>query len=180
MGLFDPKAGPEPPPVHQITPHLDTSEIRCRCGCQYGMFPGEFSPDLAEDFEALREKMNEEHFPDGPEQGLTVSSGCRCHKHNRNMKPQGHPRSHHLRGTAIDIHPPEDVTSLELAALALTIPRLKKGGIGLYDWGLHLDHGRKARWGAWPETPRTKPKTKAPEKKKPEPKKGEDNGDGEG
>jgi hypothetical protein len=48
---------------------------------------------------------------------------------------------------AIDIKQARGISIQKMAELAATIPALASGGIGVYDWGIHIDvRGYKARW----------------------------------
>ena len=76
----------------KITPHLDTDEVQCRCGCGKGQHPSDLDPILAQLFEDIRLSVA---------RPLNVSSGLRCEDRNRVVG--GVPDSAHLRGTALDI-----------------------------------------------------------------------------
>ena len=76
---------------------------------------------------------------------VTIISGYRCQAHNSDPKVGGATHSKHLIGIAADIEvkgvKPEDVYDL----LNMTFPR--SYGIGLYDWGVHIDvRSERARW----------------------------------
>ncbi len=76
---------------------------------------------------------------------VTITSGYRCPEHNADPKVGGATSSKHLLGIAADIEVkgvnPEDVYDL----LNMTFPR--SYGIGLYDWGVHVDvREDRARW----------------------------------
>ena len=82
---------------------------------------------------------------------VNCSSGFRCYEWNRVPVSEGGPgsndRSQHPLGTAADYQvegvEPEDVYNwLELNAAELGV-----GGLGLYDWGVHVDtRDGTARW----------------------------------
>lgn len=81
----------------------------------------------------------------GYEIKMFVSSGFRCQKHNEEIGSQSF--SQHPRARAADIWTPGGVTDRQLIEAALRVPQFKDGGIGLYDWGIHVDvRGHKARF----------------------------------
>ncbi|QIW87190.1 peptidase M15A [Vibrio phage vB_VpP_FE11] len=89
-------------------------------------------------------QMVREHFGEP----LKVESGYRCPTHNEAVG--GAADSRHLHGDAVDLHLLnkdrgnfQKLQKLYDVALALN----PNGGIGLYDWGVHIDtRGEKARW----------------------------------
>ncbi len=64
---------------------------------------------------------------------VTINSGYRCSAHNKNVG--GASSSRHLTGSAADIVV-RDTAPIEVARYAESIGVL---GIGLYDWGCHID-----------------------------------------
>lgn len=77
---------------------------------------------------------------------IDVSSGFRCLTHNRSIGSKD--TSQHTLGLAADISTPKDFTSTTLARIAISIPTLAAGGIGVYETFVHFDiRGKKARWG---------------------------------
>ncbi len=118
-----------------LSPHFAAHEFECRCGCEYGLLPGDVSPKLLAALEELRDILG------AP---IHINSGCRCPVHNALVK--GKRNSQHLRGTAADIRvdgvPPEHV-----ALSAKLVQAFRDGGIGTYNSFVHLDvRGHKARW----------------------------------
>jgi len=76
---------------------------------------------------------------------VTVTSGCRCEAHNKDVG--GVPGSKHVLGEAVDIvvsglHPEE------VALLCKKVVAFEHGGIGRYSTFLHLDvrEDGRARW----------------------------------
>ena len=77
-------------------------------------------------------------------EAIFVSSGYRCPKWNKAVG--GSKGSMHMKGLAADIWC-ENLTPEELKKFAEEIPEFANGGIGIYDWGIHVDvRGRRARW----------------------------------
>ena len=118
----------------QLSPHFNVWEFRCRCGCGFGLQPGDVDQRLVDGLEELRETFG------GP---LIVNSGCRCAKHNGKKDTGGVSGSQHTQGKAADIKCSDKARLLRLAK---TIPAFRDGGIGVYSWGVHLDVGPKRRW----------------------------------
>ena len=72
-------------------------------------------------------------------------SGVRCPEHNAEVG--GVANSEHLYGRAADLHsqlPPAELRRIAEEVTAEMIPG--RGGIGLYDWGIHVDTGKYSRW----------------------------------
>ncbi len=116
-----------------LSKNFSRREFACKCGCGYD----DISPRVVEALQKIRDRFG---------RPVKVHSGCRCQKHNRSLKAAS-PYSRHLIGLAADISI-EGVTPPELAKYAARVPLFKGGGIGLYDWGVHLDGrgGGPARW----------------------------------
>ena len=122
----------------QLSAHFRSEEFRCRCG-ECGIV--QIHPGVVILLEQVRA-----HYGHRP---VTVTSGCRCLKHNR--KVGGAPHSKHLcssktLGAAADFSVagvgPEDVFSF----LDATYPGCL--GLGLYASWVHADvRPDKARWG---------------------------------
>lgn len=77
---------------------------------------------------------------------LKINSGYRTPAHNRAVG--GSPNSQHLFARAADVHPPGGVTPEQLHdhfLLAIDLGEIPDGGLGLYTWGVHYDHGRAGR-----------------------------------
>lgn len=107
--------------------HFSESELTCKCGCGLNAA----TPELLELIEACRAILNTP---------MVVRSATRCEKHN--TASGGVKNSKHVSGNALDFY----VTGLAPAVVfkvlkswheAGRLPQL--GGIGLYDWGVHVD-----------------------------------------
>lgn len=109
-----------------MSAHFSTSELACRCGC--GLCNAK--PELLILAEQVRSILA---VP------MTVTSCCRCAA--RNAKVGGEPKSRHLYGEAMDfkcLYAP--VTVYHKLIEAHEQGRLSLlGGLGLYDWGIHID-----------------------------------------
>ena len=115
----------------QASKYFSVNEMVCKC-CG-GLPENGMDPKLLEVLDNMREKLG---FP------LFVSCMYRCPSHNAEVG--GKVDSQHLYGTAADVQLPELWTPEELAALA---EECGADGIGLYDWGVHVDvRGYEARW----------------------------------
>ncbi len=140
MSIFDMPTPIVIPAPHRIAPHLLNTEIRCPCGCQFGMYPGEFDQRLADNHEIVREAAGGRPLPCG--------SGCRCPAKNRSLWPIGaHPNSDHMKGRGMDLSCPAGMDPLDFAVMVLELYGAGKlidiTAIGLYSWGVHLSVGSK-------------------------------------
>ena len=107
-------------------------EFACKCG-KCGGYPVEPKEALIRKLDAFRERVDEPVY---------VNSGIRCPEHNAAVG--GAVQSRHLYGDAADIRC-DGKTPEELYAIADEI--FCDGGVGLYDWGIHVDdRGHRARW----------------------------------
>ena len=107
-------------------------EFACKCG-KCGGYPVEPKEALIRKLDAFRERVDEPVY---------VNSGIRCPEHNAAVG--GAVQSRHLYGDAADIRC-ENKTPEELYDIADEI--FCDGGVGLYDWGIHVDdRGHRARW----------------------------------
>ncbi|OON87820.1 YcbK family protein [Pyramidobacter sp. C12-8] len=110
-----------------LSPHFAKDECVCRCGC--GLCNA--TPRLLALAGKIRDLLGEP---------MIVTSVCRCRKHN--AKVGGSPRSKHLSGRAMDFY----CKRLSPQAVYDAIVRAwengelsELGGIGLYNWGVHID-----------------------------------------
>ena len=112
--------------------HFRREEFACKCG-KCGGYPVEPKEAFVRKLDAFRERVGEPVY---------INSGIRCQQHNEAVG--GANNSRHLYGDAADIRCPGK-TPRELYAIADKL--LPNGGVGLYDWGIHVDtRGAKARW----------------------------------
>ena len=117
----------------QLSEHFDSSEFACKCGCG-GLHNGaDINPRLVQVLERMRQRCG---------RPLVISSGYRCPKHN--AEEGGVWNSQHVYGNAADVLVPDGMNIGELYELA---EMCGADGIGLYDWGVHVDvRGYQARW----------------------------------
>lgn len=120
-----------------LSDHFDLEEYACQgedC-CSHTAAPDE---RLVEAFEQFRVIVG---------RPVVLSSAFRCLTHNRRIGSKD--SSEHVKGRAGDVETLDGMTVEEQAAAAEKVPAFRDGGIGLYDWGTHLDvrRGRyPARW----------------------------------
>lgn len=112
------------------------TEFRCPCG-RCGGFPVEPQESMVRTVDEIRRRL-----------GVPVSivdsggSGVRCAAHNAEVG--GVSNSQHLFGLAADLH--SAASPAEMKAVAENVMG-HTGGIGLYDWGIHVDtRSGYARW----------------------------------
>lgn len=117
------------------SPHLRWSELACRDAI-HTPYPLDYrtdgrARDLALAFEALRQACGN--------RPLTVLSAYRTPAWNEAVG--GSRTSQHLAGRALDLQTPGQLTPADFWAIAQEVARLVPaiGGLGRYDWGLHLD-----------------------------------------
>ncbi|MGI6076445.1 MAG: YcbK family protein [Pyramidobacter sp.] len=110
-----------------LSHHFSRDECVCRDECGFDT-P---DPKLLELAEAVRGILKEP---------MIVHSVCRCKAHN--MAVNGSPTSKHLKGQAMDFH----VSGLSPVAVYNAVVKAwhdgrlpELGGVGLYDWGVHID-----------------------------------------
>ena len=117
-----------------LTRNFSRREFRCKCG-RKNCDAGPLDMRLVYALQQLRDLIG---VP------IIINSALRCREHNR--KVGGTRNSRHLLGTAADIHC-ADLSPAELRKFAEQIPVFERGGIGIYDWGIHVDvRDRRARW----------------------------------
>lgn len=105
-------------------------EFRCKCGGKYcGGYPAEMDLSIVHIADRIREYFGKP---------ARVNSGLRCPVHNKLRG--GASQSYHMSGHAIDIGTIEGTTPREMYDYAETLMQ-GRGGLGLYDWGIHIDNG---------------------------------------
>jgi len=125
-------------PRAQITDHFNAWEFRCRCNRCTGF-------KIARMLVVLLEAMRAGIGRLIPGAVFVVNSGYRCPDHN--AAQGGAPRSLHLAGQAADISTPSKMDRAHFHRFAYSYWYLsKRGGLGLYDWGVHLDLGPVRLW----------------------------------
>lgn len=117
--------------------YFTREEFRCQCKGKYcDGFPCEPTRELIFTLDEIRERL-----------GVPITivesggSGVRCARHNAEVG--GVYNSEHLYGRAADLHSSASPAAMKAAAEAVMG---KTGGIGLYDWGIHVDVGKYSRW----------------------------------
>ena len=115
--------------------YFKREEFRCTCG-RCGGFPVEPQEKMVRTVDEIRHRL-----------GVPVSivdaggSGIRCPEHNAEVG--GVANSEHLYGRAADLH--SAASPAKMKAVAEEVLG-NTGGIGLYDWGIHVDVGKYSRW----------------------------------
>ena len=117
----------------KLSEHFDSTVFACKCGCG-GMNNGAgVDPRLVQVLERMRPILG---VP------LELSCGYRCPTHNAEVG--GVWNSQHVYGKAADVLKPSGVSLQRLVDAAETAGA---DGIGVYDWGVHIDVRRcPARW----------------------------------
>lgn len=115
---------------------FDREEFRCKCGGLYCHgFPAEPDKQMVRYADEIRRRLG---VP------LHVNSGLRCKVWNQ--KNGGASQSQHMTGVACDLGKPDGITVDQMYRVAEEVIG-DTGGIGIYDWGIHIDSRNvKARW----------------------------------
>ena len=117
--------------------YFTRDEFRCQCNGKYcNGFPVEPEEKMVRTVDEIRHRL-------GIPIGIVTSggSGVRCSKHNAEVG--GVYNSEHLYGRAADLH--SSASPAKMKAVAEEVMG-NTGGIGLYDWGIHVDTGKYSRW----------------------------------
>lgn len=133
------EATPDPEPAGSFWDDIEffkRQEFRCPCP-RCGGFPVEPDEIMVRNADEIRRRL-----------GVPVSvvdgggSGVRCPEHNAEVG--GVNGSQHILGKAADLHSsksPEEMYRVAEEVMGNT------GGIGIYDWGIHIDSRTiKSRW----------------------------------
>ena len=125
----------------QLTENFYRDEFACNDGkCEYCGGAAPMAMLLVDGVQLLRNKLKAAGYA----HVIVVSSGYRCLLYN--MAIGSNDKSQHPKGCAADIHV-KGVPIYIMLEFALEIPQFENGGIGVYEWGLHLDtRGHRARW----------------------------------
>lgn len=120
--------------------YFTREEFRCQCGGKYcNGFPAEMAEETVRLADEIRRRAG---VP------LNVNSGVRCKQHNADVG--GVWNSLHLTGQAIDLAPIGgniSTTRLQEIAEQVQVEKMPgRGGLGRYDWGVHIDNGKYSRW----------------------------------
>ena len=117
--------------------YFTREEFRCQCKGKYcNGFPVEPEEKMVRTVDEIRHRL-------GIPIGIVTSggSGVRCPTHNTEVG--GVYNSEHLYGRAADLH--SYASPAKMKAVAEEVMG-NTGGIGLYDWGIHVDTGKYSRW----------------------------------
>jgi len=127
--------------MNKISQHFTIEEFECHCGCDQLIVKRQLV-EMAEEFRAyLCEKYKQE---------VAINVHCvnRCKEHNDSL-PNSVPTSTHITGRAMDLHAP----ALPMAELHKSAEEcfdeegILWGGLGYYNWGIHIDVSRFRTWG---------------------------------
>lgn len=117
--------------------YFTREEWRCQCGGEYcNGFPAEPAEETVRMADEIRRRAG---VP------LRVNSGLRCKQHNAEVG--GVSNSLHTTGRAVDLAgaiSPDKLRDIAQAVQAEKLPG--RGGLGLYNWGIHIDNGKYSRW----------------------------------
>lgn len=114
-----------------VSAHFKVKEFACQDGSD-AVFIARELPMVCE---YIRMRCNK---------GITVNSAYRTPTHNK--KVGGVDDSQHLYGTAADLKTPSGYTPAKMAAIAREIMP-DWGGVGIYNWGIHVDvREKKSDW----------------------------------
>lgn len=122
--------------------YFTREEFRCQCGGKYcNGFPAEPVEETVRMADEIRRRAG---VP------LKVNSGVRCKQHNADPNVGGVWNSLHLTGQAVDLAPiGGNISVVRLQEIAEQVQAEKipnRGGLGRYDWGVHIDNGKYSRW----------------------------------
>ena len=122
---------------------FDREEFRCQCN---GQFCDGFHVEPDETMVRICDEIRRRA-------GVPIlirdagGSGLRCPQWNA-MIPDAAANSLHTEGKAADLHPrgktPAQLYAIAEAVMAEMIPG--RGGLGIYNWGIHIDDGPYSRW----------------------------------
>ena len=107
----------------KLSKNFDSSEFACKCGCGYDT-P---DPELIRMLQTARDLYCK---------AMTISSGCRCIKHNRTVG--GATNSAHVTGKAVDILTPTGLDRY-LIIKALIAAGFERIGINFKKKFIHAD-----------------------------------------
>ena len=120
--------------------YFTRAECRCKCGGRYcNGFPAEMAEETVRLADEIRRRAG------AP---LNVNSALRCKQWNAHEG--GVTTSLHQYGQAIDLAPiGGNISVAKLQNIAQEVMAEKipgRGGLGRYDWGVHIDNGKYSRW----------------------------------
>ena len=128
------------PNATHVSEHFTWEEVRCHCGCPLMVDVKKKAAKQAAALEKFRRAIG----------NLPVSVHCWHRCAGQNAKVGGAKASKHMEGSATDLHV-AGIPHAKLREVARAIPEFIIGGIGIYDWGVHLDTAvdrvnRPAQW----------------------------------
>jgi len=110
-----------------LTKNFSRSEFACKCGCGFDTV----DIVMVNELQRLRDKYGR----------ITITSGCRCVKHNK--AEGGGKFSQHLLGKAADFI----IHSMKASEVFKLLDFYWEGGLGKYHGRTHIDSRNiKARW----------------------------------
>lgn len=120
--------------------YFTRAECRCKCGGQYcNGYPAEMAEETMRLADEIRRRAG---VP------LNNNSALRCQQWNAIQ--HGVANSNHMTGQAIDLAPiGGNISVVKLQQIAAEVMAEKlpgRGGLGKYDWGVHVDNGKYSRW----------------------------------
>jgi len=129
----------------KLSKHFSQSEFECKCRCSCEVV---VSSDLLELLEGMRVSLGE---------GILVTSGARCRKHNTAVGGSSNswhiPRNHTLYASDITFWNPGRRGKMDMLELYVLADRWHAAGLGLYNGRIHVDqrpsktlHPKRARW----------------------------------
>lgn len=113
-----------------VSKNFNRNEFQCSCGCEFDAV----DIGLIKWLEKIREQFNSP---------VIIHSACRCIIRNRQIGSKD--TSQHVKAKAVDF----EVKGVEHQKVYDYINKMIKdtGGLGIYDWGVHIDNRKsKARW----------------------------------
>ena len=116
--------------------YFTRAEFKCKCGGRFcNGYPVEIDMNMVKIADEIRNRIGKP---------IQINSGIRCKTHNANVG--GVSNSQHLYGNAADLGCPSGCTPEQMASIAEEIMG-DTGGIGIYQWGIHIDtRSTKSRW----------------------------------
>jgi uncharacterized protein YcbK (DUF882 family) len=128
--------------AERLSANFTRWEFRCRGeDCCGGAAPADSR--LVNGLQRLRNSLPDKHRA----KGITINCAFRCPVHNRAIGSED--SSEHPKARAADLATPDGMTVDEFADLAEAVPEFAQGGIGKYEWGIHVDvrlEAQPARW----------------------------------
>lgn len=132
----------------KISAHFTEKDLTCNCGC------GTYIEDknLLQMLEMLRQ-----HVWDtvGYECFVMIHCTVRCNEHNSRVggvKNSRHLPNYYIKNQgAADFHV-KGISNRKLRKICKKLWNKKDiliGGLGLYNWGVHIDESDRRRWGKW-------------------------------